>query len=63
MVLHATVTIGYDTPWRQVHALLTLAVRSVAIQIAQLTHEGALPDAGSTHDGDAHGGAVSATGI
>ncbi len=25
MVLHVSVTIGYDTPWRQVHALLILA--------------------------------------
>jgi small-conductance mechanosensitive channel len=25
LILHTTVTIGYDTPWRQVHALLLLA--------------------------------------
>jgi small-conductance mechanosensitive channel len=25
LILHTTVTIGYDTPWRQVHALLLTA--------------------------------------
>src|SRR5512139_1349077 len=25
LILHTTVTIGYDTPWRQVHALLLMA--------------------------------------
>jgi small-conductance mechanosensitive channel len=25
LMLHTTVTIGYDTPWRQVHALLLMA--------------------------------------
>ena len=25
LILHTTVTIGYDTPWRQIHALLILA--------------------------------------
>ena len=24
LILHTTVTIGYDTPWRQVHALLLM---------------------------------------
>lgn len=27
LILHTSVTIGYDTPWRQVHALLKLAAR------------------------------------
>ena len=25
LILHTTVTIGYDTPWRQIHAMLLLA--------------------------------------
>ncbi len=28
LILHSTVTIGYDVPWRQVHALLTDAARA-----------------------------------
>ncbi len=30
LLLHTTVTIGYDTPWRQVHALLLLAAGRTA---------------------------------
>lgn len=30
VILHTTVTIGYDTPWRQVHAMLLEAVGRVA---------------------------------
>lgn len=30
VILHTTVTIGYDTPWRQVHALLELAASRTA---------------------------------
>jgi small-conductance mechanosensitive channel len=27
LILHTTVSIGYDTPWRQVHAMLLMAAR------------------------------------
>jgi len=30
LILHTTVTIGYDTPWRQVHAMLLLAAERTA---------------------------------
>jgi len=30
LILHTTVTIGYDVPWRQVHALLTAAAEATA---------------------------------
>ena len=30
LILHTGVTIGYDTPWRQVHALLLMAARKTA---------------------------------
>ena len=36
------------------HALLALAVRAVAIQVAKLSHECALANAGPAHDGYAH---------
>jgi small-conductance mechanosensitive channel len=30
LILHTSVTIGYDSPWRQVHALLLLAAERTA---------------------------------
>jgi small-conductance mechanosensitive channel len=30
LILHTTVTIGYDTPWRQIHAMLLLAAERTA---------------------------------
>jgi len=30
LILHTSVTIGYDTPWRQVHALLLMAARKTS---------------------------------
>jgi small-conductance mechanosensitive channel len=44
---HTSVTIGYSTPWRQVHAMLEEAARrteGIAVQPAPLVRQIALPD-------------------
>ena len=35
LIIHSTVTIGYDSPWRQVHALLTEAAEKTPLVQAQ----------------------------
>jgi small-conductance mechanosensitive channel len=35
LILHTTVTIGYDTPWRQVHAMLLMAARKTPGLLAE----------------------------
>ena len=35
LILHTAVTIGYDTPWRQVHAMLLLAARKTPGLLAE----------------------------
>jgi small-conductance mechanosensitive channel len=35
LILHTTVTIGYDAPWRQVHELLLAAARSTGQIMAE----------------------------
>ena len=35
LILHTSVTIGYDTPWRQVHAMLLMAARKTPGLLAE----------------------------
>ena len=57
LVLHTTVTIGYDVPWRKVHQILTCAAKKTSYlnpEIAPFVHQTSLDDFYVSYQLNAH---------